>query len=112
MDPATTNALVATIAAIFGGISLKIVESLLARKSREADIGFSLRDELRSEIQSLKADLKIESERGDALEARFDILKKEHYLLMERVIISYKDGTEKESLLSDIQRHLGRHKDD
>lgn len=64
---------VALMGTIFGGAGLKIVESWLGRAKERNDIGASIRDELRKEIDSLRTQL----DKGQAEEQRLEGLVEE-----------------------------------
>ena len=53
-----TEALIAVFGAIFGGAGLKLIEHLLNKPSRNADIQSQFRDELRQEINALRLELR------------------------------------------------------
>lgn len=53
------EAWIALAAALFGGAGLKAIEAVLNRPGRKADIQAQFRDELRSEIDALRKELRI-----------------------------------------------------
>lgn len=54
----TETTIVALVAALFGGGGLKFLEHILNRNKERADLATQLRDELRSEVNSLKDEVK------------------------------------------------------
>lgn len=63
---------------IFGGVGLKIVESFLSKKKRREDVATNLRDELRTENQSLRDEL-------HRMEASVDEWRDKYYALIARL---------------------------
>lgn len=53
-----TEALIAVFGALFGGAGLKLLEHLMNRPSQRANIESQFRDELRSEIDGLRTELR------------------------------------------------------
>jgi len=66
---------VALIAAIFGGVGLKVIESVLGRSKAKNDIASEMRAELRSDVLSLKEEL-------DAIEASLENWRKKYYRVL------------------------------
>lgn len=67
-----TEPILALLAAVFGGVGLKVIESLLSRSSRRADVAKEIRDELREEATGLRDQL-------DSIESRLDKWKRQYY---------------------------------
>lgn len=63
---------------VFGGVGLKIVESFLSKKKRREDVATNLRDELRTENQSLRDEL-------HRMEASVDEWRDKYYALIARL---------------------------
>lgn len=59
------EAVIAAIAAVFGGAGLKLVESLVNKSKVKVDVATQIRDELRVEIGSLRKELKSAETRLD-----------------------------------------------
>lgn len=83
----------ALISAIFGGVGLKIVESLLNRSKVKNDLQTQMRSELRADVITLKEEL-------DLIEASLDVWKKKYYKLFvafnELVVVAVAAGLEEE----------------
>lgn len=60
-----SEAWIALLAAIFGGAGLKVIESAMSRSKDRSDIATQIRDELRTEIQGLRDELRIVEDRLD-----------------------------------------------
>lgn len=67
MDPA----LWALVGTLFGGAGMKIVEAILSRRKGKDDLATSLRNELRADIATLRADLKEESRESEEWKAKY-----------------------------------------
>lgn len=84
----------ALLAAIFGGAGLKVIETLLSRSSKRADIAKEIRDELRGEVDGLRKQL-------SAIEQRLDRWKRQYYDLYvafnELVVIALGAGLSEET---------------
>jgi hypothetical protein len=65
----------ALIAAIFGGVGLKVIESVLNRSKVKNDLQAQMRLELRTDVVSLKEEL-------DRIEVSLDEWKKKYYRLL------------------------------
>lgn len=61
----------ALIGAIFGGVGLKVVESLVSRGAQKRDYDARYRDELREEIQELKKEIQFLSDQLDEWKAKY-----------------------------------------
>jgi GrpB-like predicted nucleotidyltransferase (UPF0157 family) len=70
------TAWIALIGTLFGGVVLKIVESVLARGSKKSDTATAMRDELRKESTSLREELR-------AVEKELDAWKEKYFLLLQ-----------------------------
>lgn len=83
----------ALVAAIFGGVGLKVVESLLNRSKVKNDLQTQMRTELRADVITLKEEL-------DLIEASLDLWKKKYYKLFvafnELIVIAVANGLEEE----------------
>lgn len=83
----------ALVAAIFGGVGLKVVESLLNRSKVKNDLQTQMRTELRADVITLKEEL-------DLIEASLDLWKKKYYKLFvafnELIVIAVANGLEQE----------------
>lgn len=60
-----TEAVIAAIAAIFGGAGLKAVEAFFNKSKTKVDVATQIRDELRVEINELRAELREAESRLD-----------------------------------------------
>lgn len=67
--------IVALGAAIFGGVGLKVIESLLSRSKVKDDLQSQMRLELRTDVMTLKEEL-------DRIEVSLDLWKKKYYKLL------------------------------
>jgi len=85
--------LLALLAAIFGGAGLKVIEALLSRSTRRADIAKEIRDELRDEISGMRDQIV-------DVDNRLDLWKRRYYELLaafnELVVIALKEGLTEE----------------
>lgn len=70
-----TEAIIAAMAAIFGGAGLKVVESILTKSKDKADVATQLRDELRVETGTLRKELK-------EVERRLDSSREAYYAVL------------------------------
>jgi len=77
----------AFLAAIFGGVGLKVIESLLTRKQKSQDLVSKLLDQSQKEISDLKAEFRVkESEwqkRVDEKEAEANEWQDKYWTLRE-----------------------------
>ena len=65
----------ALVAAVFGGVGLKVIESVLNRSKVKNDLEAQMRSELRGDVIILKEEL-------DKIEAALDVWKKKYYALL------------------------------
>lgn len=83
----------ALIAAIFGGVGLKVVESVLNRSKVKNDLETQMRAELRGDVIVLKEEL-------DKIENDLDLWKKKYYALLvsfnELIVVARTHGLEDE----------------
>jgi seryl-tRNA synthetase len=88
-----TDPFIALVAALFGGVGLKIIESLLNRSNAKNDLQAQMRSELRTDVISLKDEL-------DEIENRLDEWKKKYYRLFfafnELAVVALAAGLEEE----------------
>jgi seryl-tRNA synthetase len=88
-----TDPFIALVAALFGGVGLKIIESLLNRSNAKNDLQTQMRSELRTDVISLKDEL-------DEIENRLDEWKKKYYRLFfafnELAVVALAAGLEEE----------------
>ena len=70
-----TEPTLALVAAIFGGVGLKVIESLLDRSKVKNNLESQMRAELRGDVVSLKDEL-------DKIELALDVWKKKYYSLL------------------------------
>jgi hypothetical protein len=79
----------ALMAAIFGGVGLKVIESVLNRSKVKNDLETQMRSELRGDVIILKEEL-------DKIEAALDVWKKKYYALLvsfnELVVVARTHG--------------------
>ena len=75
---------ISSISALVSGIGVKLVDSYMGRKDRAFDQNTALREELRTDNQDL-------TERIAKLEERLDVLRKDYWDLVSRVIQSYRN---------------------
>jgi len=94
------------MAAVFGGVGLKVLEVFTSRKTRDLDESRAIRDELRHEIVSLKTEVLNDRSRNDQLEEDLAELRGNHYILMERVLFSYQDADDRKALIEDVRNNL------
>lgn len=73
MDPA----LIALIGTLFGGVVLKVVESLLNRGKTQSDVAAQIRTELRTDIQALRDEIR-------KVETELDMWKSKYYDLLDQ----------------------------
>jgi seryl-tRNA synthetase len=94
--------LLALAAAIFGGVGLKVIESVLNRSKVKNDMETQMRAELREDVVGLKEEL-------DKIEAALDAWKKKYYALLlsfnELVVVARSNGLSDE--VDRIQRGAG-----
>lgn len=69
------EALVALMAAVFGGAGLKVIEHVLSRTKDKVDFAAQLRDELRTEVTSLRTELK-------GVDDSLDVWKQRYFALL------------------------------
>lgn len=65
----------ALVAAVFGGVGLKVIESVLNRSKVKNDLETQMRAELRGDVLILKEEL-------DKIEAALDMWKKKYFALL------------------------------
>lgn len=75
---------IAAIGTIFGGAGLKLIESYLNRPSKKDSTPAEIRDELRKEIISLKADLSAMKIEIDKTEAEMLEWREKYWALVEQ----------------------------
>lgn len=96
-----TDPVIALVAAIFGGVGLRVVESLLGRSKVKNDLETQMRVELRSDVMSLKEEL-------EKIEEALDLWKKKYYDLLvsfnEIVLIARANGFSED--IEDIRRSV------
>ena len=85
------ESLIALFAATFGGAGLKFIEYLLSRGKAKQDLAQSIREELRSEVQSLRDELRQVQEEVDAW-------RQKYYDLLDRFYIERKEVVTPEPL--------------
>lgn len=84
----------ALVAAVFGGVGLKVIESVLNRSKVKNDLETQMRSELRGDVIILKEEL-------DKIEAALDVWKKKYYALLvsfNELVILAKSGSEPEDI--------------
>lgn len=94
----------ALIAAIFGGVGLKIVESALNRSKVKNDLQAQMRLELRTDVVSLKEQL-------DKIEEALDAWKKKYYALLvsfNELVILAKSGSGPEDIDELVNKTKGQ----
>ena len=74
-----SEALIALIGTIFGGVGLKFLESFINRSKAKDDTATQIRKELRDEIRDMRAEL-------NRLESDVDEWKGKYYTLLEQFI--------------------------
>lgn len=72
------TAWIALIGTLFGGVVLKVAESILARGSKRADTATQMREELRKESSSLKEELRVVEKELDAWKEKYFLLLQEY----------------------------------
>lgn len=94
--------MIALAAALFGGVGLKVVESLVNRSQAKNDLQAQMRSELRKDVMSLKDEL-------EDIENSLDQWKKKYYSLLlsfnELVVVARANGLGDE--VDRIQREAG-----
>ena len=73
------DALIALIGTVFGGAGLEIIRRILAKSKEKEDSATALRNELRTELTSLKAEM-------TAVEKDLDMWRQKYYELFEKYI--------------------------
>lgn len=85
--------MLALVAALFGGVGLKVIESILSRTQSKNDLQTQMRSELRSDVVTLKQEL-------DDIEESLDKWKKRYYRLFiafnELALVAVSAGLEEE----------------
>jgi hypothetical protein len=71
---------IALIGTVFGGAGLKIVESLLSRGKAESEVAASIRAELRTDVGSLRSEIR-------SLQTEVDTWREKYYVLLERLVV-------------------------
>ena len=88
-----TETIIALLAAIFGGVGLKIIESFLNKSKEKFDIGVQMRQELRDDVVFLREEL-------ERIEGSLDEWRKKYYNLLnafnELSLIARTSGLEKD----------------
>jgi len=83
----------ALVAAVFGGVGLKVVESVLNRSRVKNDLETQMRAELRGDVLILKEEL-------DKIEAALDVWKKKYFALLmsfnELAVLARENGLSEE----------------
>lgn len=82
MDPAW----IALIATVFGGAGLKFIEGVLAKGQKKIDTASQIREELRKEGQSLKAEAVGLREEIRSVEKELDAWKEKYFLLLQEFL--------------------------
>lgn len=81
--------ILALAAAVFGGVGLKVIESVLNRSKAKNDLETQMRSELRGDVIILKEEL-------DKIEAALDVWKKKYYALLmsfnELAVVARENG--------------------
>lgn len=72
----------ALVGTIFGGVGLKVVETILSKKKSKSDTAAEIRNELRTDVAALRKEMK-------DLEEQLDIWKEKYYDLLNQF---YKKG--------------------
>lgn len=93
--PEITTAWIALIGTVLGGVGLKFVEHWLSRSKVRDDTAAQLRNELRTEIQGLKAEL-------NNVESDLDKWRGKYYELMDNFI---KVKSELETAMRQLQQN-------
>lgn len=86
--------ILALVAALFGGVGLKIVESLVNRSKVKNDLQAQMRSELRKDVMSLKDEL-------EDIENSLDQWKKKYYSLLlsfNELVILAKAGADPDEI--------------
>ena len=86
--------ILALVAALFGGVGLKIVESLVNRSKAKNDLQAQMRIELRRDVMSLKDEL-------EDIENSLDQWKKKYYSLLlsfNELVILAKAGADPDDI--------------
>lgn len=86
MDAPSINTIIALISALVGGGIVKMVEVFLVARHGAEDYAAVLREELRKDNQSLKADVVLLEKRITELEHDRDAWREKYYNIMERKI--------------------------
>jgi uncharacterized coiled-coil DUF342 family protein len=85
--------IIALVAAMFGGVGLKVIEKVLSRSAERADVAKDIRDELREELGHLKHEI-VE------LAERLDKWRKQYYDLLsafnDLTVVALTAGLEEE----------------
>lgn len=97
-DLLNNNALVALLGTVFGGAGLKIIEHFLNKAREKFQQSAAIRDELRTEISSLRSQLAIADEEEKRLEALVEEWRGKYYDLRD----------EKQKVLTELTIALDR----
>lgn len=78
--------IVALAAAIFGGGGLKLIEHLLSRSKTRVDLAAELRNELRTEVNNLKSEVKDVDQSLDMWRGRYYRLLRHYHDVRARCV--------------------------
>lgn len=79
------NAWLALVGALVGGSGLKALEHFLSKEKVENDMATSFRKELRDEVTTLRAELRLAESEGDLWRDKYYKVMDENYALKSRV---------------------------
>lgn len=73
------DALIALLGTLFGGVGLEVIRRALAKSKEKEDSATAMRNELRTELTSLKAEM-------SAVEKELDLWRQKYYELYEKYV--------------------------
>lgn len=77
MELLSNSAFLALIGTIFGGVGLKVLDSILSRSKTKTDLAAQIRAELRTDVQALRDEVR-------KLETELDTWKAKFYDLLDQ----------------------------
>ena len=108
------NTYVAALAAILGGIGVKIIDKMLTKRSETFLEGSKIRDELRSENTTLRQELEqLEADRNEwrekfygAVESHISELERQHFRDNIRIETLTDKNSASDTSIANLQRQL------
>ena len=78
-------AVLALIGTIFGGVGLKIAESLLTKSKNQSDLAAEIRKELRTDVQALRTEIRTVEAEVDKWRGKYYEVVEELYMIKKRL---------------------------